>query len=78
MGARYSADMTEDQFSEYRHTAPTRPRWANALIIAAVLFGAGLVLTVTMPGLALPLWLFGAAVITALIAGILALVKIGS
>lgn len=78
MGARYSADMTEDQFSEYRHTTPTRPRWANALIIAALLFGVGLVLTVTMPGTTVPLFLMGAAVVAALIGGILALVKIGS
>lgn len=69
--------MTENQFSEYRHTTPTRPRWANALIIAAVLAGAGLVFVFTS-GLAPALWFFGAAVIAALIAGVLALVKIGA
>lgn len=69
--------MTEDQFSEYRHTAPTRPRWANALIIAALLFAAGLIFVVTS-GLPTALWFFGAAVIAALIAGILALVKLGA
>ncbi|SFR76131.1 hypothetical protein SAMN05428970_2019 [Agromyces sp. CF514] len=69
--------MTENQFSEYRHTTPTRPRWANALIIAAVIFGAGLIFVVTS-GIGTAVWFFGAALITALIAGILALVNLGS
>ena len=70
--------MADEQFSEYRHTTPTRPRWANALIIAAILFGAGLVFTVSSPGLGIAAWFFIAAVVTALIGGILALVKLGS
>jgi antibiotic biosynthesis monooxygenase (ABM) superfamily enzyme len=67
--------MTENQFSEYRHTTPTRPRWATALIVAAVLVVAGLIFVVTS-GLPTALWFFGAALVTALVAGILALVKV--
>jgi hypothetical protein len=67
--------MTEDQFAVYRTAKSTRPAWANALIIAGVLFVAGLIFAVTS-GLGTALWFFGASLTTAVIAGIAALAGI--
>ena len=67
--------MTEDQFAAYRTAKSTRPAWANALIVAGVIFLAG-VAVAAMSGLAAASWFLIAAAVTALIAGILALAGI--
>ena len=67
--------MNENQMDAYRTAKSTRPAWANALIIAGLLFAAGLIFSVTS-GLGTALWFFGAAVIAAVIAGIAALAGI--
>ena len=66
--------MTEDRFAAYRDTKSTRPAWANALIIAAVLFVAGLVVVFAF-GFSSAWGFFAGALIAAVTAGILALVK---
>lgn len=69
--------MTEDQFSAYRTAKSTRPAWANALLIAAILFGAGVIFVFTS-GFGIATWFFVGALIAAVTAGVLALVKVGS
>ena len=56
----------------YRTAKSTRPAWANALIVAAVIAAAGVLAAVV--GMGSAGWIFGAAGIAALVAGVLALV----
>jgi hypothetical protein len=58
----------------YRTAKSTRPAWANALIVAAVIFLAAIVVTITS-GLSGGVWAFGAVAVTLVIAGVLALTK---
>lgn len=65
--------MNTDQ-DVYRTAKSTRPAWANALIIAAVIFVAALFFTVWSGlGTAIPLYL--AAVAALVVAGVLALAR---
>jgi hypothetical protein len=68
--------MNTDE-SVYANAKSTRPAWANALIIAAVILGAALFVMVTSgPGSAF--LLYAAAGIALLVAGVLALTRIGN
>jgi len=66
--------MTEDQFAAYRTAKSTRPMWANALIVAGVIALAGVVFAVL--GMGSTIWVFAAAAVTAVVAGIAALVAV--
>ncbi|WP_285462994.1 hypothetical protein [Agromyces sp. NBRC 114283] len=70
--------MTNDpQWEAYRAAKPVRPGWANALIVAAVLFLAAIVFTL-MSGFStatLIVWL--AVVVALVVAGIKALMALG-
>lgn len=68
--------MTENQFAAYQTAKSSRPAWANALIVAAVIFIAGVAIAL-MSGLPASLWFFVAAGIAALVAGVLALMNVG-
>lgn len=60
----------------YKNAKSTRPAWANALIIALVLFVVGVVLTVTS-GIGTGAWVFLGTLISLVVAGILALSRTG-
>ena len=64
--------MNENQMAAYRTAKSTRPAWANALIVAALIALAGVVAAIA--GMGSAGWLFAAAGIAALVAGVLALV----
>jgi len=66
--------MTENQFDAYRTAKSTRPMWANALIVAGVIALAGVVFAVL--GMSTTVWVFAAAAVAAVIAGIAALVGV--
>ena len=59
----------------YANAKSTRPGWANALIVAAVILVAGVVMTL-MSGISVGGWFFTAAGVAAVVAGILALTGI--
>lgn len=59
----------------YRNAKSTRPKWANALIVAACIFLAAIVYTF-MSGLSVAWWMYVAAVVALVVAGILALTNI--
>ena len=64
--------MNENQMDAYRTAKSTRPAWANALIVAALIALAGVIAAIA--GMGIAGWLFAAAGIAALVAGVLALV----
>jgi predicted phage tail protein len=63
--------------SVYANAKSTRPAWANALIVAAVIFGAAIFVTVTS-GAGSAFLLYAATGVALLIAGVLALTRIGN
>lgn len=59
----------------YRTAKSARPAWANALLIAGILvIAAAVMLTAGMSG---GWFLLGAAAVTALVSGVLALTRLG-
>jgi uncharacterized membrane-anchored protein len=61
--------------SVYRTARSTRPSWANALIVASVIFIAWIVVSV-LSGFGTSVVLLIAAVVTAVIAGVMALTSV--
>lgn len=75
---RYGQGMTnEPQWEAYRAAKPARPGWANALIVAAVLFLAAIVFTITSGFTPVTLFFWLAVLAALVIAGIKALMALG-
>lgn len=69
--------MNEFDPEVYRNAKSTRPAWANTLIVAGFILIIGVALTL-MSGIGVGWWLFVATAVTLVIAGIQALMGIGT
>ena len=69
MDAKLKVDTVN--YDAYKNAKPSRPGWANALIVTLVLFLAAVGLTVV--GSQTAPWFYLAAFVTLIVAGVLAL-----